>query len=110
MRALLIAIGGLGISAGLIVLGLTLDGLPGAVLVMLGFMVAVLAVGVSIANSRTLKQSRKPRLKRTNEGRTTIRGRRNVHRCRQCGDTRELRGHLWVCARCDLGPAVSETT
>ena len=54
MRALLIALGGIGVGAGLLALGLMFDGLPGATLVILAFVTAVLGVGGSLASSKSL--------------------------------------------------------
>jgi hypothetical protein len=109
MRALLIAVGGLGIAAGLLALGLTLDGLPGAGLVMLALIVATMAIGMSLANAKTLKPHRVARFGRIRARHTRPVPRTTTHRCSECGASRELRGNVWVCTKCDLGSSLPAT-
>ncbi len=108
MRSLLIGLGGTAAAVGVLALGLILDGLPGAALVVLSPAIVALAVGAAVARATPRSPKSMRGLKRTREGRTTHRRKHSAHRCTECGERRELRGHIWVCVTCDL--AASELT
>lgn len=114
MRAAIITLGGLMGSVAILAAGFALDGLPGAALIMLAIIAATLTTGWGIAFATGIKPG--PRLARrrtpdgerirvrgTRSGRTVARSVRNPQRCNQCRSKRELRGHVWVCPKCDIG-------
>lgn len=114
MRAALFTLGGLVASGAALFLGLALDGLPGASLIMLAVIGAALTVGWGIASATGIEPGpriRRPRaaggapvlVRGTRSGRTVARSVRNPQRCGQCRAKRELRGHVWVCSKCDIG-------
>jgi len=105
MRAPIIALGGLTVAAGLLILGLILDGLPGAALVIAAPVVGAVGLGFALSQITGAYRPVMRGLKRTSSGRTTHRRRHSPHRCGHCGGARELRGHVWVCSTCDLGVA-----
>lgn len=100
MRAFMTAIAGLATASLYIILGVMLGGLPGAAVLVLGVVAAAVSTGAGIAAATRPLRDRRPRLKRTRAGRTTHRG--HDYACSHCGADRELRGHVWVCADCDL--------
>lgn len=114
MRVALTALGGLGMAVAALVAGLAVRGVPGIALVVLSVVVATFTTGTVIAmvthvtpgprfHYRSSQSGRRIRLRGTRSGRIVARGPRNPQRCGQCRSKRELRGHVWVCPRCDLG-------
>ena len=121
MRAAIITLGGLVASAASLALGFALDGLPGAALLLLGIIGLTMTTGWAVAHATGIRPG--PRLRRprapdglrvrvrgTRSGRTVARSVRNPQRCSQCRSKRELRGHVWVCPKCDVGLGVPRTT
>ena len=121
MRAALIMLGGLVGCAAILMVGLALDGLPGAGLVLLAIIVGAVTTGWGIAHATGIRpgprlgRPRTPagepiRVRGTRSGRIVARSVRNPQRCSQCRSKRELRGHVWVCAKCDVGAAHRRST
>ena len=100
MRAFMTALVGVATASIYLVLGVMLDGLLGAAIVIVSLAGIALALGIAIAVATTPLHLRQPRLRRTKTGRTTHRG--HAYACSHCGAHRELRGHIWVCVDCDL--------
>jgi len=112
MRAVLIALGGLAASFGAFGISRMLDGLPGAVFFMLSFFIAPIAIAVA-ATTAVRHDPDRPRAPARSLTRPSLRRGRGrplgkASQCKECGGSRELRGQIWVCTRCDLGAAVPD--
>jgi ribosomal protein L37AE/L43A len=121
MRAAIITLGGLVGSSACLLSGLALDGLPGAILVLVAIIGATLTIGWAVAHVTGIRpgprlgRPRAPggmrvRVRGTRSGRTVARSVRNPQRCSQCRSKRELRGHVWVCPKCDFGVGRQRTS